>query len=179
MQAETVLKALADGSRLKIVSYLMSGPKFVEQIARQLNISVSTASFHLEKLKAAGLVRDEKVQYYKSYSLSENALNVKLVELVSEIESDGHGFENEVILECFENGRLVKFPVQKMKRQVVLTEIAKKLTKKGGYTEREINVALADFYDDFITLKRELVSFGLVESKDGRYRSTMKKNNNI
>ena len=175
MQPETVLKALADGSRLKIVSYLMSGPKFVEQIAAQLNISVSTASFHLEKLKEAGLVRSEKIQYYKSFSLTADALERKLIDLIGDGDEDGRVFEKEVEKEFFSGGRLKKLPVQKMKRQIVLSKIARKLTKKGGYFERELNIELAEYYEDFTLLKRELIAFGLIEKRDDRYKLLTKK----
>ena len=176
MQAETVLKALADGSRLKIVAYLSSGPKFVEQIARQFDISVSTASFHLEKLKAAGLVCDKKEQYYKSYSLVKGAFDIKLSDLIGEGKDDGV-FEKETVKEYFDGERLIKLPVQKMKRAAVLGEISKRLLKKGGYSERELNVELAGVYEDFIFIRKELLSSGLMEIKDGRYK-IIKKNNN-
>ena len=169
MRSEILLKALADESRLKIISYLMSGPKFVEQIAKQLNIGVSTASFHLEKLKAAGLVRDERVQYYRSYSLVENALSVRICDLVSCEETTEFTLENEVIDEFFEKDRLKKLPVARMKREIVLKEIAKRIKRRSGYNDREMNVALAEYFDDFITLKKELLSFGLLIVKDGRY----------
>lgn len=170
MHAESVLKALADGSRLKIVSYLLSGPKFVEQIAKQLNISVSTASFHLEKLKAAGLVLDKKEQYYKTYSLSENALSLRLIDLIEDGEKDSREFEREVIKECFDGDRIIRMPVQKMKRKAVLERVSEKLTKKGGYTQKELNIELSEYFDDFVLLRKELVNFGLIAEIDGKYK---------
>ena len=158
MRSEKILKALADNSRLKIVAYLLSGPKFVEQIAKQLNISVSTASFHLEKLKAAGLVRDKREQYYKTYSLSENALSTRLIDLVSDGEADGREFEREVIKEYFEGDKIVRLPVQKMKRKAVLERVAQRLVKKGGYTQKELFIELSEYFEDFILLKNELIN---------------------
>ena len=34
------------------------------------------------------------------------------------------------------------------------------------YTEREVNIILADFNDDFCTLRRDMISEGLLERKD-------------
>lgn len=170
MRSEKILKALADNSRLKIVAYLLSGPKFVEQIAKQLNISVSTASFHLEKLKAAGLVRDKREQYYKTYSLSENALSTRLIDLVSDGEADGREFEREVIKEYFEGDKIVRLPVQKMKRKAVLERVAQRLVKKGGYTQKELFIELSEYFEDFILLKNELINFGLIEEINGKYK---------
>ena len=66
MQPEVLLTALADKSRLKILASLSQGPKFVEELSLQLNIGVSTVSFHLKKLLAADLVVAKKEQYYQN-----------------------------------------------------------------------------------------------------------------
>jgi len=173
MHAEALFKAVADKNRLRILSLLKSSPKVVEQIAKELNISVSTASFHLEKLKAAGLVCDEKVQYYRQYHLSEELLRVSLMDIIlsSEPPNDTGGeFEREVLDEAFASGKLEKLPVQKMKRDIVLREIAKGLKKNKAYTEREINIFIADKCDDFVTVRKELVSLGLVKFDGQAYR---------
>ena len=173
MQAEALFKAVADKNRLRILSLLKSSPKVVEQIAKELNISVSTASFHLEKLKAAGLVCDEKVQYYRQYHLSEELLRVSLMDIIlsSEPPNDKGGeFERGVLDEAFSNGKVEKLPVQKMKREIVLKEIAKGLKKNKAYTEREINIFIADRCDDFVVVRKELVKLGALRVENGIYR---------
>ena len=173
MHAEALFKAVADKNRLRILSLLKSSPKVVEQIAKELNISVSTASFHLEKLKAAGLVCDEKVQYYRQYHLSEELLKVSLMDIIisSEPPDESEGeFEKEVISEVFTNGKIEKLPVQKMKREIVLKEIAKGLKKNKAYTERELNIFIADRCDDFVTVRKELVKLGALRVENGIYR---------
>ena len=63
MQGDVLLSALSDKSRLRILASLTERPKFVEELSLELNISVSTVSFHLKKLLAADLVVAKKEQY--------------------------------------------------------------------------------------------------------------------
>lgn len=173
MQAESLLKAVADRNRLKILSLLKGSPKVVEQIAAELNISVSTASFHLEKLKAAGLVCDEKLQYYKKYSLTEGVLDISLNDMIDT--GGGDVFERSVVGESFANGRIEKLPVQRIKREIVLREIAKNIKPNRAYSERAINIYIADYCDDFVTVRKELLKLGVLSFKNGEYRLTNKK----
>ena len=49
-------KALADGTRLKIIGLLAQHAYSVEELAALLNLRPSTISHHLSRLAAAGLV---------------------------------------------------------------------------------------------------------------------------
>ena len=115
---------------------------------------------------------DEKVQYYRQYHLSEDLLKVSLMDIISSEtpnESEGE-FEKEVINEAFTNGKIEKLPVQKMKREIVLKEIAKGLKKNKAYTERELNIFIADRCDDFVTVRKALLEMGVVKSDGRSYR---------
>ena len=68
-QLLTIFKALADGSRLKIIGLLADQPYTVEQLASMLNLRPSTVSHHLSKLSEAGLVSARSESYYNVYSL--------------------------------------------------------------------------------------------------------------
>lgn len=170
MRADVLLKAVADKTRIGILAYLYGGPKFVEQIAMQLDISVSTASFHLEKLKAAGFVRVEKDQYYKIYTLSRAALELKLSDLILSVsQKKADEFEKTVKKQYAPRGKIDKLPVQKMKREIVLKDIAVGLEKDKPYTERDINIHIADRFDDFVTARKDMLSFGIIEKKGDSY----------
>lgn len=169
MQADLLLKAVADRSRIKILSYLSGGPKFVEQIAMQLNIGVSTASFHLEKLKAAGLVCVKKEQYYKVYYLPENALDIKLSDLLSSVTESGCDEFEKTVKEEYCGEKVEKLPVQTKKREIVLREISVGLKKGKGYTERQINLHIADRYDDFVQARKDMLLYGIIEKRGELY----------
>jgi len=66
----SVSKALANPHRLEIVELLAQGPSSVEYVADQTNLSVASASHHLQSLKKARLVTTKKEGKYRFYSLS-------------------------------------------------------------------------------------------------------------
>ena len=71
---ETVMKAVADPTRVRILKMLEGGELCVCQIIAVLALSPSTISKHLFLLKSAGLVNDRKEKKWVHYSLDlENA----------------------------------------------------------------------------------------------------------
>ena len=170
MQSEKLFKAFADQSRLKIVAALLTGPKFVEQLAGQLNISVSTVSFHLKKLQSAGVVRTEKQQYYQVYYIDKDLINTPLASLIPKPPdvAGEDAFFGAVKAECFINGRVLKLPVQIKKREAVYRIAAERFKSGKGYTHGETNVIIADIIDDFITAKREMLAMGILIETGGR-----------
>lgn len=65
----SVLKVLADETRLAVVEQLLSGPKHVAQINEPLGIEQSLLSHHLKVLREAGLVKTERDGKHVRYSL--------------------------------------------------------------------------------------------------------------
>jgi len=65
-----LLAALADPARLQIVRLLRSGSRNVTEIADALVIAAVNASHHLNVLRHAGLVRNEKQGRFVLYSLA-------------------------------------------------------------------------------------------------------------
>ena len=66
---ETVMKAAADPTRVRILKMLEGGELCVCQIIAVLALSPSTISKHLFLLKSAGLVNDRKEKKWVHYSL--------------------------------------------------------------------------------------------------------------
>ena len=66
---ETVMKAAADPTRVRILKLLEPGELCVCQIIAVLALSPSTVSKHLFLLKSAGLVNDRKEKKWVHYSL--------------------------------------------------------------------------------------------------------------
>ncbi len=173
MQVEVLLKAVADKQRLKILASLIDEPKFVEQLALELNISVSTTSFHLGKLQSAGLVSSKKEQYYQTYFVNERALECSLRELVSfgVGEDSSNAFEKNVIKDFVKKGKPIsKLPVQIRKREIIFREILKEFSKNKKYSLKETNLIIADFCDDFATCRNEMLRLKLLEEKDGVFK---------
>ena len=48
--------------------------------------------------------------------------------------------------------------------------IANKCFEKGKiYPEKQVNLIIADYHDDFCTLRRDLISEGIMERENGQY----------
>jgi ArsR family transcriptional regulator, arsenate/arsenite/antimonite-responsive transcriptional repressor len=69
-QLETVLKALADGTRLRILGLLTTGEVCVCHIHDSLKISQPKASRHLAYLRRAGLVTTRRDGVWVHYKLA-------------------------------------------------------------------------------------------------------------
>ena len=67
-------------------------------------------------------------------------------------------YRQRVIDAFFEYGKLKSIPTQLKKERIVLEVIAEAFEFDRTYSEREVNVIIADFHDDFCTIRRDLVS---------------------
>ncbi|WP_236909461.1 DUF2087 domain-containing protein [Clostridium sp. Cult3] len=176
MDALEIFKCLSDSSRLKIINSLMLEPMYVELLAERLKLSTSTVSFHLRKLLDANIVSSKKEQYYTVYSLNEEILSMNLKDLVEDNRSEDEilnqreqRYREKVINSFFKYDKLMEIPVQMKKKQIVLEKIAESFEKDRKYTEREVNLIIADFHDDFCTIRKDLVGFGLMERNNNIY----------
>lgn len=181
-EAETIglFKCLADKSRLQILKSLALEDMYVERLAERLGITASTVSFHLKKLSDAGAVTAYKSQYYTMYSLNRSIFETSILELLlaHSKEDDAQAQRDEayrqrVIDSFFVYGKLRSIPTQRKKERIVLEVIAEKFAFDRIYTEREVNLIIADFHDDFCTIRRDMVAEKLLAREEGKYRRVL------
>jgi hypothetical protein len=80
-------------------------------------------------------------------------------------------FEARVLRSFVVDGRLVSIPAQEKKKLVVLRYLLERcFTDDRPYPEQEVNQQLARFHPDVASLRRYLVSCGLVTREAGIYR---------
>jgi arsenate reductase/ArsR family transcriptional regulator len=72
---ETVAKAVADPTRIRILKMLQSGELCVCQITTVLDLAPATVSKHLAVLKVAGLLQQRRDGKWVYYRLAERDLN--------------------------------------------------------------------------------------------------------
>lgn len=72
---ETIAKAVADPSRVRILKLLESGELCVCQITTVLDLAPATVSKHLAGLKTAGLLQQRRDGKWVYYRLAERELN--------------------------------------------------------------------------------------------------------
>lgn len=78
-----VLKAIADDTRMKILSLLLKHNYCVRALAKEVELSESTVSQHLKVLREAGLLIGDKRGYFMHYTVDRSVLH----ELAKEIEA--------------------------------------------------------------------------------------------
>lgn len=169
-EAILLFKCLSDATRLQMINALNEGPKYVELLAEVLQRSPSTVSFHLKKLEEAGLVASHKEQYYTVYSLKRDILEQRLLDILSQ-DTEAldvqalreQEYREKVLKNLFVYGKLKTIPVQRKKRRIVLEKLSESFERGKVYPEKEVNLILAQFHDDFCTLRRELIAEGIME----------------
>jgi len=171
-----IFKCLADKSRLAILRSLDKEDMYVERLAERLGVSAPTISFHLKKLEEIGAVASRKEQYYVMYSLRRDVFLHSLLDLVLSNSADDSAenmrdmaYREKVIAAFMEYGKIKTIPAQAKKKLIILEEICKAFDNGRQYTEREVNIIIADFHDDFATLRRDMVGAKLLEREAGVY----------
>ena len=164
-------KALADENRLRIVGLLTRQDYSVEELAAILNLSSPTVSHHLSRLVKAGLVRATADQHYHVYSLQFQTLRDMAEEILSQDvlqETAEHldldAYDRKVLRDYTdpESGQLKSVPRQRKKRDVILRYLVAQFEPGLRYAEREVNEIISRTYDDYATLRRELVDARLL-----------------
>ena len=162
--AINLFKCLADKSRLQILKSLAVEDMYVERLAERLGLTPSTISFHLIKLSDAGAVTAYKNQYYMMYSLNKEIFQTSILEILQQESDEAQkqakrdaDYRQRVIDAFFEYGKLKSIPTQRKKERIILEVIAKAFDFDRIYSEREVNLIIADFHDDFCTIRRDMV----------------------
>ncbi len=176
-----VFKCLSDMSRLRIVQSLTRGEMYTELLAERLGLTPSTVSFHMKKLEDAGLVVSRRDQYYTVYSLNREVLEKTLAQVAAsepeqtdELQMREEAYRQKVLKAFFSYGRLRAIPVQRKKKIICYEQIAARFEPGKVYTERELNAIIASFHEDYCTIRRDMISEGLLRRDGNRYVLTAK-----
>lgn len=167
-----LLKLLADETRLRILNILVKEDSYVEKIACELSLTPATICYHLKKMESAGVVNCSRSQFYMIYSLNREIFDKPLFELIKdeEIVNTEEKYKKAVISNFFKYGRLTHIPTQRKKREIVLAEILKQFESDREYTEKEVNEIILRYHDDYCTIRREMIAFGMVTRHHETYK---------
>ena len=173
-------KALADGTRLKIVGLLVRQSLSGEELAAILEVKPATVSHHLAKLAEAGLVSAAMEGHSKPYTLRLEAIHLMAERLLAGAARetlpeaaaglDADAYDRKVVKGFLKrDGSLKEIPAQQKKLQAVLRHIVKRFEPGREYGEKEVNAILARFHADTASLRRALISYRMLErDTDGR-----------
>lgn len=170
-----LLKLLANETRLRIIGIVAESEQSVGALARRLQLTEATMSHHLSKLADAGLLTmraEGTTHYFRLDPEALQAINKGLLRparlLRAPPSAAGTSAEARVLRTFVADGRILKMPLAEGKRLVVLRWVLDQLEDRR-YSEREISERLKRFFDDYATLRRELVNHRLMKREDGIY----------
>ena len=174
-----LLKLIADETRLDILNILINEDSYVEKIACELSLTPATICYHLKKMESAGIVKCSRSQFYIIYSLNREIFDKPLFELIKKdkiIVDTDEKYKSEVISNFFKYGKLTQIPTQRKKREIVLAKIAEQFEYDREYVEKEVNEIILKYHDDFCTIRREMIAFGMMIRYQKEYCIIYKKN---
>ena len=171
-----LFKCLADKSRLQILKSLIQEDMYVERLAERLGLTPATISFHLKKLEDAQAVTSYKDQYYTMYSIRQEIFMTNIIDIIRE-ESDEakeqrqreEAYRQKVIAAFFEYGRLKAIPSQRKKERICLEEISHSFEIGKIYEEKEVNAIIEGFFEDYCTIRRDMISEGIMSRNGTAY----------
>ena len=171
-------QVFSNESRLRLIGHLANGERSVGELARLLDLKEPTVSHHLAELKWLGLVDVRAEGNMRIYQLNTRALESiskdifarpNLAALVPKSELS----EEERLLRAWvKDGRIVNIPAQEKKKQIVIRWLAGQIDPARRWTEREFSEWLAQYNEDFATLRRYLVDSGYMARENGIYWRT-------
>jgi hypothetical protein len=179
-----LFKTLGDTNRLKIINLLHKQEHNVGEIAALLEVREPTASHHLSKLREMGLVKLRQAGTQRYFRLNDRALE-RWKKAMMDLENldfdsaqaiaddwidalDIDEADRKVLHDYFENGRLKQIPTRRKKLMVVLRWLATLFEADVLYSEQQVNEVITPYYDDYATLRRDLVDFKFLRrERDG------------
>ncbi|GAC1437042.1 MAG: hypothetical protein NVSMB65_11220 [Chloroflexota bacterium] len=175
MDIVPIFKALADETRIQIMALLSARELSVEEIAAAVELTAPTVSHHLARLREVGLVEARHEQYYTVYRFRKQPL-FDALRAVAEgpargsVDEDLARYDQKVLGDYLVDGKIKTIPAQRKKREVILRLLAGQFEIGRDYPEKEVNLIIAAYHDDFATLRRELIGSKLLERQNGIYR---------
>lgn len=103
-----VFKALADPTRRKVLSVLGEGPLLAGELAERLEVAPSALSFHLNVLKAAELIVDEREGQHIRYTLNTSVVEELLTFIAASFMPASHPAQNRAMRAAKTLSRLPK-----------------------------------------------------------------------
>ncbi|HVJ54668.1 MAG TPA: metalloregulator ArsR/SmtB family transcription factor [Aliidongia sp.] len=170
-------KALADESRLRLLSLVAQRERSVQELAMLLALKEPTASHHLAMLKSLGLVRvrqDGNTRWYRFEpgSLAGLARSVLGDEQIAALVGDvPPAAWDDHVLGAFvlPDGTLKTIPASRKKRRIVLAWMLRDFEAGRRYPEAEVNALIQRRHWDSATLRREMIGYHMLAREHGIY----------
>jgi len=170
-------KTIGDPTRIKIMALLANKAWNGQALAQKLGLSAPTITHHLKKLREINVVYERRDKNTIYFYLNKSVLNQQIAAIsgLLEMEVDAeigvsHDEEKAIIKNFFTpEGKLKNIPAQQKKKLVVFRHMIKGLKIGEKYEEKEINEYIAQFFDDYATIRREFIIHHFMYRENSRY----------
>lgn len=159
-QFARVGRAVASPKRLELLDLLSQGPRTVEALAQEANLSVANASQHLQVLRSAKLVEAEKAGLFVTYRLASDKVG-DLLRLTRTL-AEEHLAEVDQITRRFLAGREGLEPVDReallqrvREGSVVVLDVRPVEEYRAGHIAGAISVPLEELENHLSQLPRD------------------------
>jgi hypothetical protein len=166
MEPYDLVALLADERRRQVAAALVLGASTLDEVKAATGLSSRAAGTALNRLVDGELVvRGDD----GTYLLLGEAFRLATMRAAPPPEAGAVDDDDKVLRSCFRDGRLVRIPVKRAQRLLVLDRLAQEFEPGTRYSERQVNAALRRFHDDVAALRRYLVDEGMLDRAKGEY----------
>lgn len=139
--------ALANPNRLELLDLLSQAPRTVEELARQAHLSVANTSQHLQRLKRARLVVDERAGQHIRYRLADPAVARLWLELRSVAELQLADVERALddyrpLRRTFESLSMDELQERTRREAVTLLDVRPEVEFQAGHLPEAVSIPL-------------------------------------
>jgi hypothetical protein len=185
--AASLLALLVAGDRLPVVAALVLGEHTIEGIAARAELSTRDVLRVLTRLESAGLTSVEGSDWtlhvdvlreavsgnrWRGGDGSRDPAHDQTASAVANADPAVSPQQAAVLRSFFRAGRLVRVPVHRTKRLVVLDKLARDFEPGVRYSEAEVNQLLLAYHSDYAALRRYLVDEDYLARENGIYWRT-------
>jgi len=153
-------QALASPRRLELLDLLVQAPRTVEELAREAHMSVANTSQHLQRLKQARLVTDEREGIYIRYRLADPAIARLWLELravaerqLAEVEQTLDAYRHR--RHEFEQISAAELQARLRKGEAVLLDVRPRVEYQAGHLPGAISIPLDELERRLAELPRD------------------------
>jgi hypothetical protein len=173
-QAHSFLGLLADPTRLRVVAAVALGASGLDDVVQATGIDQVDAVRAVERLVGAGVLEradGDGGSLRVAIEHLADAARPPVDAAASAVPPFWGATAQQAALigEFVEDGRLRQIPAGRAKRLAVLDVLATHFEPGRVYSEQQVDLVLARFSDDHVTLRRYLVDEEFFERSGGRY----------
>lgn len=181
----SMLKAIADPTRLHLLRLISGQGRNVQEIARMIDLPEEIVSQDLSQLHANGFLRLSMMNNQRFYQFQPDVVNIlrgyveQLGEPLQEKDKpisdnrwidmlDISADDKAILAKWTFDGRLTDFPIKDKEWRVILRWVASKFEANVRYTEKQVNEILTThIHPDYATLRRGLIEDGFMGRERG------------